>query len=316
MASPKVRYGIKLAVSCAIIIIILSRIDWQTFGATLQKADILLLGIAFVLLWVERVWAVFKWRFLLLAQDVRISMWALFCIYNIGAFWGLFLPSSLSTDVVRGYYLSKETSNIELSAASVVVDRMMGLFSLLFLCLVSILFYSSTFEVSIISYVVLVSICCVIGACCAYWEAVPTFLEQKIGFFRQHAVGKKLISMHRAFLSFRQYPVVMVKSFCYSLVLQFIRVVTIYITALAFQIDADLVKFFIVVPLTVIIIMIPISIGGLGVREGSFISLFALVGIGVNESFAISGTNSIMVTLIGLIGGLFYLSFKHSNKAR
>ena len=314
MTSPKVRYGLKLAVSCTIIIIILSRIDWQTFGKTLQKADVPLLAIAFVLLWVERVWAVFKWRFLLLAQGARISMWALFCIYNIGAFWGLFLPSSLSTDVVRGYYLSKETSNIELSAASVVVDRMMGLFSLLFLCLVSILFYSSTFEVSIISYIVLVSIGCVIAAGCAYWEAVPTFLEQKIGFFRQHTVGRKLISMHRAFLSFRRYPVVMVKSFCYSLVLQLIRVVTIYITALAFQIEADLVKFFIVVPLTVIIIMIPISIGGLGVREGSFISLFALVGIGVNESFAISGTNSIMVTLIGLMGGIFYLSFKQSNK--
>lgn len=315
MASARTRYLLKLTVSCTIIAIILSRIDWAAFGETLSMADPALLGVAFVLLWVERAWAVYKWRFLLKAQQTHISLWTLFCIYNIGAFWGLFLPSSLSTDVVRGYYLSKNTADLDLSAASVVVDRMMGLFSLLFCCLVSVLFYSANFASSIIEYVVFVTVLCVVAACAAYWEAVPRFLEQRIGFFKHHAIGVKLISMHRAFLNFKQYPMVMVQSFLYSLVLQLIRVFTLYITALAFQIDAEVVKFFIVVPLTVIVIMIPVSIGGLGVREGSFISLFALVGVGVNDSFAISGTNSVMVTLIGLMGGIFYLSFKHGQQS-
>jgi uncharacterized protein (TIRG00374 family) len=311
MISPNVRYGIKLCISCSLIIFILTRIEWQVFTATLKGADVFLLSLAFLLLWAERLWAVFKWRCLLTVRGIGISLWALFSIYNIGGLWGLFLPSSLSTDVARGYYLSKSTSDIKISAASVVVDRMMGLFSLLFICLISVLFYSSTFDITVILYILVMTVCCTVTVFCIFWEAGPDFLERRIRFFTENFIGIKLVNMHRSFLSFKKYPVVMFNAFCYSLFLQIIRVVTIYITAIALDVDAELVKFFIVVPITVIAIMIPISIGGFGVREGALISLFGLVGININESFAISGTNSIMVTLIALFGGVLYLFNKN-----
>ena len=309
--SPGVSYWIKLLISVSIIGFILTRIEWQTFLQTLCSGDVLLLVSAFILLWVERGWAVVKWHFLLRTQGAAIAWWTLFAIYNIGAFWGLFLPSSLSTDVVRGYYLSQNTRNMELSAASVVVDRMMGLFSLLFLCLVSIAVYSSKLQASVIEHVVLSSLFFIFLAVLAHLDWVSDVLERKIPFFTSHALGKKLISMHRAFLQFKKFPRILVISFLFSLVLQLIRVITMYVTARAFGIDADIVTFFIVVPITVIVIMIPISVGGLGVREGAFVSLFGLVGIGVNDSFVISGTNSVMVTLIGLMGGIFYIAYKN-----
>ena len=312
MLSPRLRYLLKLLVSITIIFIILSQIDWQTLSKTLQRADYALLCLAFLLLWVERVWAVFKWRFLLVAHDISISLWKLFTIYNIGAFWGMFLPSSLSTDVVRGYYLTKNIDNMDLSAASVVVDRMMGLFSLLFLCLLSILFYSSTFDTSLIHYVLILTLCGVGFGIAVHLDIVSDFLERRVKFFTHNALGAKLLGMHRVFLSFKKLPSLMVTSFFYSVILQLIRIITMYVTARAFQIDLELIKFFIVVPITVIVIMIPVSIGGLGVREGSFVSLFGLVGLNINESFAISATNSIMVTVIGLVGGIFYLF--HSQK--
>ncbi len=303
-------YLFKLLVSISIIGFIASRIEWLTFVETINNAHIPLLTTAFVLLWVERGWAVFKWQYLLRAQKSNIALWPLFCIYNIGAFWGLFLPSSLSTDVVRGYYLSRQTANLELSASSVIVDRMMGLFSLLFCCLMSVLIYSSTFSSEVFQSVLLFSTACLLVSLAAFWQGVSNYLERHIPFFTRSPMGKKIIGMHRAFLRFKQYPLVMFTSFVYSLILQVIRVVTIYITALAFGVEAELVTFFIVVPITVIIIMIPVSIGGLGVREGSFVSMFSLVGLHVNESFALSGTNSIMVTIIGLCGGIFYMFAK------
>ncbi|WP_028580366.1 lysylphosphatidylglycerol synthase transmembrane domain-containing protein [Desulfogranum japonicum] len=312
---PRISYWLKLCISLSILGIILTQIDWQTFLHTLRSGDIMLLSAAFLLLWVERGWAVVKWHFLLRTQGVAISWWTLFGIYNIGAFWGLFLPSSLSTDVVRGYYLSKNTRNMELSAASVVVDRMMGLFSLLFLCLVSIGVYSSKLQTSVIEHVVLSSLFFILLAVLVHLDWVSDVLEKKIPFFAQHSLGKKLISMHRAFLQFKKFPRILLISFIFSLVLQFIRVITMYVTACAFGIDADIVTFFIVVPITVIVIMIPVSVGGLGVREGAFVSLFGLVGIGVNESFVISGTNSVMVTLIGLMGGIFYIAYKNKVPA-
>lgn len=311
MRSPGIRYFIKLTVSISIIAFIAGGIDWHAFKEIIKDADFMLLATAFILLVVERLWAVIKWRFLLIHQNVPVSLWRLFCIYTIGAFWGLFLPSSLSTDVVRGYYLSQNTSDSAMSAASVIMDRMMGLFSLLFICLISVALYSATFDRSVTLYITGLTALSIIAGMIAHRETVPDLLEQRFVFFSQKPLGRKLVAMHRAFLSFKRFPLIMLGSFCYSCILQIIRVITIYVTAKAFAIDAEILTFFLVVPVTMIIIMVPISIGGLGVREGSFVALFSLVNIGLNESFAISATNSIMVTVIGLSGGLVYLFYRN-----
>jgi hypothetical protein len=311
------KYIARLLFSTAIILFIIGKIDWTEFGGLVRQADPLLIGTAFFLLIGERIWAVFKWRVLLAGRTAgarTISLWNLFCIYSIGAFWGLFLPSSLSTDVIRGYYLHRELKDSALAAASVVVDRMLGLFSLLFLCIVSVLFFGSTFGPGITRYVLLLSVASLIAAVLTHLESIPDLLEKKFVFFAEKPLGRKLIAMHRSFLLFKRYPLLMARSFLYSLVLQVIRVVTIYVTARAFGIEAELFKFFLVVPVTVIIIMIPVSVGGLGVREGSFVTMFALVGIPVTESFAISATNSVMVTLIALAGGLLYLVYRNDLK--
>ncbi|MDH3349438.1 MAG: flippase-like domain-containing protein, partial [Desulfobulbaceae bacterium] len=295
MKSSTTRYIIKLGVSFSIIGFIISKVDWHTMGKIIQRADSQLLATAFFLLFIERLWAVVKWRALLVAMNNQVSFFRLFCIYTIGTFWGLFLPSSLSTDVIRGYYLSKKTSNSAMSAASVVMDRMMGLFSLLFLCLVSLAFYSVSFDRSITVYILGFTACSIVAGILMHQETIPDILEQRISFFSKNPLGVKLIAMHRAFLKFKQYPLIMMGSFINSLILQIIRVVTIYVTAKAFNIDAHLISFFLVVPVTIIVIMVPISIGGLGVREGSFTALFSLVNIPFNEAVAISATNSIMV---------------------
>lgn len=316
MASPGIRYCIKLTVSISIIAFIAGGIDWQTFMEIVKDADPVLVTTAFILLVIERLWAVFKWRFLLIHQNVPVSLWRLFCIYTIGAFWGLFLPSSLSTDVVRGYYLSQKTSDSAMSGASVIMDRMMGLFSLLFICLISVAMYSASFDSSVSLYIIGLTALSIIAGLLAHRETVPDLLEERFLFFSEKPLGRKLVAMHRAFLSFKRFPMIMLGSFCYSCILQVIRVITIYVTAKAFAVDAQMLTFFLVVPVTMIIIMVPISIGGLGVREGSFVALFSLVNIGLNESFAISATNSIMVTVLGLSGGLVYLFYRNEIKTK
>ena len=315
MNSSTTRYIIKLGVSISIIAYIVGKVDWLTMREILSRADTLLLSTAFGLLLIERLWAVFKWRALLVTMNNQVSFFRLFCIYTIGTFWGLFLPSSLSTDVIRGYYLSQKTSDSAMSAASVVMDRMMGLFSLLFLCLVSLCFYSIAFDRSITIYIFCFTALSIGVGLLMHQETIPDILEQRIVFFSSNPLGIKLVAMHRAFLKFKRYPRVMLGSFFYSSILQIIRVVTIFVTAKAFHIDAHLISFFLVVPVTIIIIMVPISIGGFGVREGSFTALFSLVDIPLNESFAISAANSIMVTVFGLLGGLVYLFYRNEIKS-
>lgn len=309
------RYLIKLTFSISIIIFITSKIDWTSFVETLKNAKLVLLGLAFFLIFVERFWSVLKWKFLLNSQNISISVWRLFCIYFIGNFLGLFLPSSLSTDVVRGYYLSKKITNYAISGASVVMDRMMGLYSLLFFCLVAVVWYRVTLDPSIVYSILTITFASIMAGIIAQHEVVPNFLEKYIPFFSKNHIGRNLISIHRAFLSFKSYPLVMLQAFCYSIILQIIRIVTIYITSTALGVEAEFMFFFLIVPITMVVIMVPISISGLGVREGSFAALFALVGIPLNDSFAISSINSIMIIIVSMLGGFIYLFYHEKDQS-
>jgi len=60
-----------------------------------------------------------------------------------------------------------------------------------------------------------------------------------------------------------------------------------------------------------LVIMIPISVGGLGLREGTFVAFFTLVGMSMNDAVIISFINSFLDTLNTLIlGGGGYLFYK------
>jgi hypothetical protein len=63
--SPRFSYFIRLAISLAIVGFVVSRTDWKQKLVLAQAANIGMLVLAFVLLWVERIWAIIKWYYLL-----------------------------------------------------------------------------------------------------------------------------------------------------------------------------------------------------------------------------------------------------------
>jgi uncharacterized membrane protein YbhN (UPF0104 family) len=92
-----------------------------------------------------------------------------------------------------------------------------------------------------------------------------------------------------------------------ALVFQVFRVATYVVAGAAIGIDASFHTYMVVVPIVSLVMMIPISFGGLGVGEATFIYLLGLVGIPPEQSF----TLSIMVLVLSLVGTLpgawFYL---------
>lgn len=316
MDKARLKYGLKIAISLSIIGYILTRIEWGEFFTTVSRASMWLLVLALGQLLIERVWAVFKWRELIRAAGAPVSMWGLLYSYCIGSFWGMFLPSSLSTDVLRGYYFASHYADPALAAASVVVDRMMGMFSLFAFAVTGLLFGGGLFGNSILVAVVLLMLGGMAAAALLLRDKVLGWLEQKISFFSSNTIGMKLIKVHRCLQSFGRCPAALALSFFYSLILQAIRVLTIYITARAFFLDVSLAMVFFVVPVSMIIIMIPVSIGGFGVREGSFVALFSLAGLSINDSFLVAFTNSIQATTVTIIGGLIFIFFKNDFKPK
>jgi uncharacterized protein (TIRG00374 family) len=82
---------------------------------------------------------------------------------------------------------------------------------------------------------------------------------------------------------------------------------TFYLIAVALHQDVNLLYFFIFVPLICVVTSLP-SIGGLGVREAGAAYLFAKAGVATEVSVGIALLNFLFMVLIGLLGGLFFLS--------
>lgn len=306
----KIFFLFKLLFSAAVIYVIISKVDWNKVSQNLIKGDYALLLIALLLNLIERAELTLKWNILIKVKKVYISFLNLFNINLIGAFVGMFLPSSLGTDIVRGYYLTKNNLDKSTSITTVFIDRVLGILSLILLGSIS-LFLAKDLVNNINPYLFLFGI--VILIFLIYFFQREKTLElikeysKKIKFKK---LSNALVKLQESIFAYKNYPMALTKSFILSFAVQITRVLTYYIIALAFNIDFPFVYFLFFIPIIMLVIMLPISIGGLGLKEGTFIAFFSLVGMSVENATIISFTNTIVNTIITLFGGVIYLFYK------
>ena len=307
-----VKIILKSAVSFSLLLIIIMKIDWNAVFNNFKTAKFIFIFIAFLLNILERVELTYKWNLLIRVRGKHVHFARLFLINSIGTFLGLFLPSSLGTDVVRGYYLVKNISEKSISVSSVFVDRVLGLFSLLLLGVISVYLTGNLIPgFNIRLYVFLLFVFCTAFFYFFQRDESATFLEKILKKVRHRKIIEQGIKLHYSILEYKKFPKTLLLSFFITLLVQATRIFTYYSISQAFNISIPLIYFFLFIPLIMLIIMIPISIGGLGVREGTFVAFFNLLGVTINKAIIISFTNSIIDTFNTLIiGGSAYLFYK------
>lgn len=304
---------LKSVVSISLLTILLLNIDWYTVSNNFEKANVFYLVIASSLNLTERFELTYKWILLIRVRNIVIAFKRLFIINAIGSFLGLFLPSSLGTDIVKGYYLVKNNSEKSISISSVFVDRVLGLFSLLTFGLVSVFFAGDLImKFGLKFIIVLIFMLAVVFIYLFQKDWSTIFLKKLKKKIKFQKVIDNILNLHSSILEYKKYPKTLLYAFILTLLVQVTRVLTYYIIALSFNIHVPIVYFFLFVPLIMLVMMIPISIGGIGVREGAFVAFFSLVGMSVNDAVIISFMNSFLDILNTLIigggGHLFYKS--------
>jgi hypothetical protein len=295
---------------------LLTKIDWPTVTKNLDKAILSLLLLAILLNVVERFELTYKWNLLIKVRGIAVKFGRLFWINSIGSFLGLFLPSSLGTDVVRGYYLVKNNSERSVSISSVFVDRVLGLISLLLLGLVALVFAGelvSKFNLNL--YLIVLTFLTLIFVYLFQRNETKKILELLSLKMKKFKIMEYVMKLHGSILEYKKYPKTLLLSFVLTLLVQVTRVLTYYAVSLAFDVKISIIYFFLFVPLIMIVMMLPITIGGLGLREGTFVAFFTMIGMSVNDAVVITFINSILDTLNTLIlGGGGYLFYKASLK--
>ena len=286
---------LKLVVSSSLLYFVLSNTGVEKVFAIIKTINPLaFIGVIFIYIASIYVSSI-RWR-LLLPEEFKGKR--LFSFYLIGSFFNTFLPGIVGGDAVKTYYLYKETNKGSLSFASVFMDRYIGFISLMTIALIS---FAAGFEYvkgSLIEWLLP--------------TIVFSFLFGSFAIFRLR-LGKGIKALSEFYGYFSEYSsqkALLIKTLMLSCAIQVMSILSMYIIALGLGQHIYLSYFFIFFPIIITISTLPISISGIGLREGAFVLLFGMAGVKPEMATAMSFAWFLSIASGGLAGLFEYLRLK------
>ena len=300
---------LKIVVSLCLLIYLATAVDWRQCLELARQADFMMLALAVVLLTVERVLSVIKWRLFLSVKGAAITFWRLFVINYVGGFWGLVLPSSVSADIVRGFYLSKATSDLSLTVTSMAADRFISGVSLVLLaCIGGWLAGCRPGLERLRELTFMIALVTALAVFLLFHKSFLRWLDRTlVQRFNKWKITQTARQWIISCLEYKRYPGLLLLAFFYSLTVQVVRVFIFYVVALGFGLHAPLMYYIVFIPLIMVLIMLPVSFNGIGVREVSFVGFFSLAGMPESGAFMVSFAVSVLTTLTTAVGGIIYM---------
>jgi glycosyltransferase 2 family protein len=277
--------ALRLAVSVAIIGVIVSRVSLRDLLARASSGIPVFLAAALSLALLMIVLVALRWRLLAnwlgLAMSVGFAVRALF----LAVFGGQLLPSAVGADLLRGWLLARNTSGIARVVASLMADRLVALFAACLLMLLSdraIARLAPSYAAYVAPSAVLVS-----GA------VLLAFLA---GLRRMNVA-----SGARSRPGQRPLPVAV------AVVVQGGAVAAAALVAAAYGLDASLGLWIAVIPPSVILSTIPVSVNGWGVREAAIVTLASRLGVAPADALLVSVTLGVLNMVASLPGAVVML---------
>jgi uncharacterized protein (TIRG00374 family) len=246
-----------------------------------------------------------RWHLLMRAAGEAITYDKSLVTLTIGMFFSMFLPTVVGTDLGRVYELGRDDSyRKSILVSTVLLDRLMGLMTISLMALLGLAAGSQFAGNQGINLTVIGTLIVLFGG----WVLVFNARAEKLIFriIDSLPVVKRFsASLHKVYDAldglYRQ-PRLIAQSGSVSIINSLCTILATLLAARSIGVDINPMYFFIW-----IIITIPISLSGLGVREGAFIFFFSQVGVTNSDAVAISLLYYSYNVIVGIVGGLLLL---------
>ena len=303
---------LKITVSLVLVSFLLWKSGVAEIGSTLASANLwwlslgLLLGLGAAMLQAN------QWRGLLEAFALHKGFWRCFRLDFAGRLFDAALPTNIGGDVVRVGLASDSRAEAAPAALAVVLRRIVSIPGLLLVITVSML---ASWHLDYSGRVRAISLICLAGGLVL---AVMLTASHWFGVLQRIPLPGKIDKLRRSLLEARVQATDGTHPFRRATLrglLFWIAVVlsqTCYIRAVG--ISAPIEYSAAVIAAVNAISMIPISVGGYGLREGAFSALLGVAGVGsAAQGTAVGLTLSAQTLLFGLIGAIVYLGLHRSK---
>ncbi len=248
---------------------------------------------------------ILRWQLILRVQGLELKFARVTSIFFIGQFFNAFMLGATGGDVVKAWYVAHDTHHKKAEAVTaVVVDRLIGLLSLFLIAIVMMAaFYHRVFDdpkmVGFGVAAVVITLLAVVFTAAGFSRRLADKLPGTL---------RRMLEAYRAYAS---HPGVLVKSVLLSFCVHTGSMLGIVCIGKGLGITAARVSdYFLYLPIINTVTALPISISGLGVREGMYTLMFGEVGVTASQAVALSLLGFLAGLVWSIVGSGFYLTHR------
>ena len=297
--SPKVLIisAIQIALTVVLLVALARVLDPAKLRQLLQAANPVWLTVGFIILTAQQIISAERWRLVVVALSApQYRMWFYLFWQGLSMLCSMVLPSIIGADLVRTYALSGRTP-IGTVVRIVLIDRALGLLALATLVIVSVLVLPGFFSAQPL---LLLSVA--IAVCGPATYLVLTRLVPRLkGTQRLVLAARELgLDLKRTVEGKGSTRVILI-----SLSLHLLSVFAFLALGNAIGMpEVDFVHYLAIVSCALLVTIIPISIGGWGIRESALVIGFGLVSVEPERAFTLSATFGLLVMLSSAVVAL------------
>ena len=253
---------------------------------------------------VDRGLMTYKWSLLLKGRGHELPFLRGMMIYCASWVWGFFLPTTVGSDAIRAYCMSRIGFDSRDVVASIIVERFVGFLTSLILMILSLILLTalgSLGEQAIFAWLV-GGVFTLVGAVLyvvSVSEKAFDLVHNRILIrFRRNRIATRLREFHETYHEFVRERRHFGAFFCLTFLEQLFPILVMWVIARGMGIEAGLVYFAGALPLAMLFSRLPISFDGIGVFEVVFVLLISITGVSASQAVAISLTGRLIMLMV------------------
>ena len=299
--------SIKLIVTIGLVAVLLSNADWSAVFGQARQIHIMLILATFAILTLSVTISAYKWQLFLSIHGLKYNFSRLHRYYFIAMYINNFLPTSIGGDGYRVYKTLDNNRSRSSALIAVIMERVTGLSALLILAYVSAIYLFVIKRDPIAINFIIFCTASGAGVVIAYLVFPSRYMHRlKDRFARLSGVLDTISSHLDDYVSHWGLTVkVIVVSFLFHLHLCLAYVLLLNV---GLDLSVTLPELFVVLAAVGLISVLPISINGIGVVEGTFIFLIGQFDVGYDDALMVALLLRLLVIPISIIGAVFYLA--------
>ena len=296
---------LKVSVTAALCALIVWKGDWHEIGQVLRSASPWLLLAVFVCVVLNVPLSAYKWRILLEihGEDFRFSRLTVY--YFVAVFFNNFLPSIIGGDTYRIYKTAKSSHSKAAAVLAVFSERLTGIIAMVLLGFLGswVIFSKSRLTVPDAGNLILV-----FGAMTAITAIIVVLSKTIISRLRkaERLPGKIKILLNRL-SDYRHFPKKTMQIFAISFFFHLFTFFWMLVLIRAFGAHLNYFHVAVAVSVSSLVAMIPISINGIGLWDGSFIYVAGKLGLDYDHALMVMIMQRFMLIILSMVGGFFYM---------